>query len=76
MGLQRCPKCGSEAFSWSVDKELSQFTLWRCAQCSYGAEEDESKERACESCGGGDVWLRDGDREYRFCIGCGRIAAT
>jgi Zn finger protein HypA/HybF involved in hydrogenase expression len=75
MSVQHCPKCRSRAFTWSVDDEVERYTRWRCSSCSYEALEDESKERACHICGGGDLWLSDDDRTYRFCLGCGRIAA-
>jgi hypothetical protein len=75
MGLHRCPKCGIQTFTWSIDEDVSALTQWHCTMCPYAAEEDESLERACDACGGGEGWLRDGDRSYRFCFDCGKVGA-
>lgn len=74
MSAQRCPKCGVDAFTWSIDEEISPLTIWHCSVCLYRAEEDESLEHACEECGDGQICLRDDAHEYRFCLGCGREA--
>jgi hypothetical protein len=74
MALQHCPKCGVKAFTWLIDEDVSPLTQWHCTTCSYAAEEDESLGRVCGACGRSEVCLRDGDRHYRFCFGCGKVA--
>jgi len=57
MSLQFCPKCDRRAMTWSVDEEASPLTQWHCSLCRYSAEEDESRESTCPSCGSEKSYL-------------------
>ncbi len=74
MSLQNCPKCKHESITWSIDEEVSLLTYWGCNNCGYGAEEDESCERLCSSCGAkSEMRFKDEDNEYWWCSNCNRI---
>jgi hypothetical protein len=72
MALQNCPKCGKKRFTWTVDEEVSQLTLWYCNACGYSAQEDEKKVRKCVRCGEpGMIRLADADGAHWWCFRCG-----
>ncbi|MFC3161570.1 hypothetical protein ACFOEQ_26855 [Chryseobacterium arachidis] len=74
MGTQICPKCKRNSFTWSIDDEVSNFTSWGCHQCFYQAEENESDECICESCGNKTkMKLKDNQTEYWWCCRCNKI---
>ena len=71
MSLQICPKCKEKHFSWSIDKEVSEMTLWYCGCCKYSAKEDEAQETFCPKCGEKSYMLLQDDSEtYRYCHRC------
>ena len=71
MSALPCPECMQVGFTWSIDAEQPNLTRWRCALCRYTAEEDESEQRRCSSCGDeGAIRLRDPSGSYLFCTRC------
>jgi len=75
MAEHNCPKCSENMFTWFVDDEVSQLTLWYCRNCGYHAKEDESYERKCAKCGKPyEIRLEDEHEIYWWCSGCDSIA--
>jgi ssDNA-binding Zn-finger/Zn-ribbon topoisomerase 1 len=71
MSALPCPECLQVGFTWSIDVEQPNLTRWGCALCRYTAEEDESEQRRCPSCGAdGAIRLRDPSGSYLFCTRC------
>ncbi len=71
MSEQICPNCNQMAFTWSIDEDISGFTLWYCSLCSFKAQEDESKECQCDSCGDKSLmYLKAGESNFWFCTTC------
>ena len=71
MALQVCPNCKSESFTWRMDDEISDLTIWGCHECSYQAFEDEADERNCSKCGNiSELKLKDDKKEYWWCWTC------
>lgn len=74
MGTQICPKCKENSFTWSIDDELSAFTIWGCYYCSYCATEDEADECICDNCKNrSKTKLKDKEMEYWWCFHCNEI---
>ena len=74
MGTQICPKCKENSFTWSIDDEISDFTIWGCYNCSYHAMENEADECICEICGNKTkTKLNDTEIEYWWCYHCNVI---
>lgn len=71
MGTQLCPKCKNDSFTWSMDDEISDLTIWGCYKCDYRALENESDERNCGKCGKKtESKLKDEENEYWWCSTC------
>jgi hypothetical protein len=47
MAHSKCPQCNDYGFSWYVDADPPNLTLWSCHSCGYSATEDESYEQKC-----------------------------
>ncbi len=74
MANQICPNCLENSFTWSVDDEISDLTIWGCYACSYRALEDESNERNCSRCENRtESRLKDDEKEYWWCSTCNKI---
>ena len=58
--------------TWSIDKEVSQLTQWHCSLCGYSAEEDESQESTCPTCGSEKSYLllSGPSGKFWFCLKC------
>jgi len=70
MAHSKCPHCLDYRFSWYVDAEPPNFTLWHCHKCGYSATEDESYEQKC-SCGASSmIQLADDFGAYRWGSRC------
>jgi ssDNA-binding Zn-finger/Zn-ribbon topoisomerase 1 len=78
MTTQICPKCGKNGMTWYIDHEVSRFTLWRCALCSYHAEENEDGMVDCPRCDTEKACLLIKDHEgfHRWCHRCGLFDST
>ncbi len=75
MATQLCPKCQNNSFTWFVDDEKSNLTVWGCYQCNYEAYEDESLERICSNCNKKtESRLKDKDKEYWWCSSCNSVS--
>lgn len=73
MATQICPKCKNDSFTWRMDDEISDFTIWGCSKCSYQAFENESDERNCSKCGNKtELKLKDDEKEYWWCPICNK----
>tara|TARA_R110002073_G_scaffold72537_1_gene177043 strand:- start:705 stop:950 length:246 start_codon:yes stop_codon:yes gene_type:complete len=71
MALHICPNCKKESFSWLIDEEVSELTIWGCNECRYQAFEDESEQRICNKCGKrSELRLKDDEKEYWWCTTC------
>ncbi|TPN86844.1 hypothetical protein [Aquimarina algicola] len=74
MAIQLCPKCQNNSFTWFVDDEKLNLTVWGCYQCNYEALENESDERNCRKCGKkSETKLKDKEKEYWWCSSCNNI---
>lgn len=78
MALQVCPSCGVKHITWAIDDEASPWTHWRCRNCGYFAEEDETRESDCPQCAAkkSSILLRDSDGFHRWCSACGYFERT
>jgi ribosomal protein L37AE/L43A len=47
MATQICPKCKSDSFTWIIDDEISNMTIWYCNVCNFSALENENDESNC-----------------------------
>jgi hypothetical protein len=70
MATQLCPKCNKDSFTWRVDDEISEITIWNCSNCSYEAFEDEYKEDSCNNCEDAKIQLKDKNKLYWWCFTC------
>jgi DNA-directed RNA polymerase subunit RPC12/RpoP len=71
MATQICPKCKKDSFTWSMDDEISDLTIWGCYKCFYQAHENEADERYCSKCGKkSESKLKDSEKEYWWCSNC------
>jgi len=71
MGVQLCPKCQNTSFTWSIDDDISESTIWRCYKCNYEAYENESDERKSSHCNQKtESKLKDNEKEYWWCFTC------
>lgn len=66
---QICPKCRKTGFSSSID-DLCADVHWRCEECSYAAEENQSMAAPCGRCGEQSCVLGDADSTFRHCFYC------
>jgi len=74
MALQVCPKCNNKGFTWSMDEEISAFTVWTCSSCGYIAKEDENRETECPRCEQKCFsYMLDSDGAYWWCCKCDYI---
>jgi len=72
---QACPKCMEQAFTWSIDEEVSPLTVWFCSLCKYKAFADESDERNCLKCKmKSESKLKDDNNEFWWCCSCNTIS--
>lgn len=70
MGLQICPKCSEQSFTWFIGGKFP-VTTWSCFDCDYEAKEVESDKSSCENCGEtGKIKLKDKEKEYWWCSNC------
>ncbi len=42
MATQICPNCEKDSFTWILDDEKTNLTIWHCYNCKYEAEEKEN----------------------------------
>ncbi len=71
MSLQNCPKCQNNSFTWKIDEEISQFTIWECTICNYQVFEDESLLTVCDSCKTKTKsYIIDNDKKFWWCSNC------
>jgi hypothetical protein len=70
MATQICPKCKKDSFTWRMDNEVSDVTIWSCFNCSYEALEDESKVTKCNLCRDTRSQLKDENELYWWCFNC------
>jgi len=74
MATQICPNCKKDSFTWSIDEEISELTIWGCYECEYQAFENESKERNCTKCSKKtESRLKDNEKEFWWCSTCNTI---
>lgn len=74
MATQICPKCKCDSFTWRMDDEISDLTIWVCYECSYQAFENESDERNCKKCGKKtESKLKDDESEFWWCSNCDSV---
>jgi len=74
MATQICPKCQEDSFTWHMDEEESQVTIWWCYKCSYSACEDQKLERECSNCHNKtESLLIDEEGKFWWCNSCNRI---
>ena len=77
MATQICPKCKKDSFTWSVNEEISDLTVWACYKCYYQAFEYESDERNCQNCGKKtESKLKDDEKDYLWCSNCNTTEIT
>ncbi|WP_348739211.1 hypothetical protein [Tenacibaculum sp. 190524A02b] len=41
MATQVCPKCKENSYTWRIDNEISDLTIWSCYNCYYEEFEKE-----------------------------------
>ena len=71
MAVQTCPAGNKKGFTWFVDEDPSDSTLWHCVYCGYAAEEDEAKESYCFKCQNkSNMLLTDKAGQFKFCYQC------
>ena len=71
MATKICPNCGKDSFTWKVDDEKTDLTIWCCYNCEYEAYENESDERNCKNCGENtEAKLKDSEKEFWWCSSC------
>ena len=51
MATQLCPKCKKDSFTWQMDDDDPDLTVWGCYECYYSAHENERDNSECETCG-------------------------
>ena len=74
MAEQVCPNCNKHSFTWMLDEDVSDLTIWGCYNCGYEAFEDESKERNCMKYGSKtESKLKDNIKEYWWCCKCNEV---
>ena len=74
MATQICPNCNEDSFTWSMDDEISNLTMWGCYKCHYQAFENEEYERVCANChNGSQLQLKDDEKMYWWCSKCNTI---
>lgn len=71
MATQICPNCKEDSFTWIIDNEKSELTIWSCHKCEYKAFENEKDERRCQNCKQKtETKLKDNKKEYWWCSNC------
>ncbi|ESP90937.1 hypothetical protein N483_20335 [Pseudoalteromonas luteoviolacea NCIMB 1944] len=71
MSEHYCPNCEEKSFTWSIDEEVSLNTVWNCSLCGFQAEENESLESVCESCGTkNNIHLKSSAHNFCYCTHC------
>ena len=77
MSLQVCQNCRELGITWYVDDE--DRTWWRCSECDFEIEEDESKESCCGKCNNPlpsvSYLMKDGETFY-WCFTCNEKTDT
>lgn len=72
MATRICPKCEEDTFTWRMDEEISDLTIWSCYSCYYQAFENETDIRKCKRCETiSESKLKDDSLEYYWCSNCG-----
>src|SRR5690606_25349309 len=74
MTLQICPNCRELGCTWYVsDENGEEQTFWRCTECEFEIEEDETREGFCNNCMFGIPsvsWFITADGGYFWCFNC------
>ena len=74
MTLQICPNCRQLGCTWYMtDRHGTEQTFWRCTECEFEIEEDESKEGFCGVCKyeiPSVSWFISKDGGYYWCFHC------
>ncbi|WP_298518571.1 hypothetical protein [uncultured Kordia sp.] len=71
MATQICPNCNKDSFTWMLDNEKSELTIWNCSICFYEAFENENDEQICTNCEKETkTKLKDAIHEYWWCSNC------
>ena len=74
MATQICPNCKEDSFTWSMDDEISNLTIWGCYKCYYQAFENEEHQRVCANChNGSQLQLKIDEKMYWWCSKCKTI---
>lgn len=71
MATQICPNCKADSFTWAIDEDVSELTIWFCSNCSYQVFENEYEESECSKCKSKTTSkLKDNLKEYWWCSNC------
>ena len=71
MADHKCPKCKQETFSWYVDQEIAEITIWTCSNCDLQIYEDDRDEIYCKECEDNTTtFLKNEDEEFWWCSIC------
>ena len=71
MATKICPNCKEDSFTWRIDDERMELTIWACYKCKYQAYENEMDERNCQICGEKtETKLNDNEKEFWWCSSC------
>lgn len=71
MATHICPNCKKDSFTWYIDDEISELTIWNCHGCNYQAYENESDWQFCSSCNSEiKSKLKDLNKDYWWCFNC------
>ncbi|TXG37357.1 hypothetical protein [Seonamhaeicola maritimus] len=74
MAAQKCPNCKEDSFTWKVDDEISDLTVWSCFECNYQAFENELEEQYCSECvKKTKSKLSDKEKDYWWCSNCNTV---
>jgi hypothetical protein len=77
MSEQYCPSCNEKSFTWSIHEDKTPNTIWNCSLCKYQAEENESLEDQCETCGTkSKLSLKDKSKYFCYCTSCQNITKS
>lgn len=74
MTLQICPNCRRLGCTWYMTgDDGAEQTFWRCSECEFEIEEDESRECYCLACNTpwpNVSWLFNDSEGYYWCFTC------
>ena len=75
MTNQICPKCKKDSFSWYIDEEMSNITIWNCQSCDFQIYEDDRDEIHCEKCDDETkTFLINEEEEFWWCSICNTVS--